>query len=69
MKFKVEVTKTFTQDHIIDADDANHAREIASEISEFMEASRKTFFESTWQVTPVDPSNQTTYQPQQSYLK
>lgn len=69
MKFKVEVTKTYVKDHIVEAEDENHAREIASEISINMEANRNTFFESTWDINQVDGDNKVTYEPEQEYLK
>jgi len=69
MKFKVEVTKTYVQSHIVEADDADHAREIGSEISDFMEANQKNFFEGSRHVTQVDDASTTTYEPEQDYLK
>ncbi|MCU4306222.1 hypothetical protein KTH06_10310 [Acinetobacter ursingii] len=69
MKFKVAVTKTYTQDAIVEADDADHAREIAKEISDEMVTDFTTFFESNWDVTQVDDSSKVTYEPQQDYLK
>lgn len=69
MKFKVEVTKTYTQDAIVEADDADHAREIAKEISDEMVTDFTTFYESNWDVTQADESSKVTYEPQQDYLK
>lgn len=69
MKFKVEVSKIYSQTHIVHADDADHAREIAKEISDEMETNHKTFFESEWDVTQVDDASEVTYEPEQDYLK
>ncbi|WP_121773834.1 hypothetical protein [Acinetobacter bereziniae] len=69
MKFKVEVSKIYVQAHIVEADDADHAKEIGAEISDVMSTDYKTFFESTRNVTQVDDSNQVTYEPEQDYLK
>ncbi|ENW79741.1 hypothetical protein F909_02844 [Acinetobacter sp. ANC 3929] len=69
MKFKVEVSKTYTKDHIVEADDADHAKEIAKEISDLMPINHQTFYESTWDVTQVDDLNKVTYEPEQNYLK
>jgi len=69
MKFKVEVTKTYVQTHIVEADDADHAKEIGSEISDFMEVNHQTFFESSRTATQVDDSRKATYKPEQNYLK
>ncbi|MEN3968259.1 hypothetical protein [Acinetobacter sp. BWR-L5] len=69
MKFKVEVTKVYVQTHIVEADDADHAKEIGSEISDFMEANHTTFFEGTRTASQVDDANEVTYKPEQDYLK
>ncbi|MFU8924929.1 hypothetical protein [Acinetobacter puyangensis] len=69
MKYKVEVTKTYVQQHIVEADDISHALEIASEISSEMEANRETYFDSSWEAAPVSKDEKTTYTPQQQYLK
>jgi hypothetical protein len=69
MKFKVEVTKTFVQTHIVEAEDTDHAKEIGSEISDFMEANPTTFFEGTRTATQVDDTSEVTYKPEQDHLK
>ena len=69
MKFKVEVTKVYVRTHIVEADDTDHAKEIGSEISDFMEANRTTFFESSCVTTQVDDSRKATYKPEQNYLR
>lgn len=69
MKFKVEVSNIYVQTHIVEADDADHAQQIGSEISDFMETDEKTFFESEWDVAPVDASSEVTYEPVQDHLK
>lgn len=43
MKFKVEVSNIYVKEHIVEADDLAHALEIASEISDTMEANQQTF--------------------------
>jgi len=69
MKFKVEVTKTYIQTQIVEADDADHAKQIGSEISDLMEANHTTFFEGTRTATQVDDVSEVTYEPEQDYLK
>lgn len=69
MKFKVSVVKTYAQEHIIEADDINHANEIGSEISDVMETDFTTFIESNWDATPVLDDEKVTYEPVQEYLK
>ncbi|WP_151792488.1 hypothetical protein [Acinetobacter seifertii] len=69
MKFKVEVSKIYVKEHIVEADDLAHAFEIASEISDTMEANQQTFFESTWEAKPVSNEEKATYEPEQEYLK
>jgi len=69
MKFKVEVTKTYVQTHIVEAEDIDHAKEIGSEISDFMESNQKTFFEGARNVTEVNSLSEVTYEPVQDYLK
>lgn len=69
MKYKVEVSKVYVQEHVVEAESIAHAMEIASEISEEMEATQKTFFESEWKATPIVGDEKVTYEPQQEYLK
>lgn len=69
MKFKVSVTKTYFQEHIVEADDAEHAKEIGSEISCELQTNRETFFDSSWEVLPVGENEKVTYEPVQEYLK
>ncbi|MEQ1088434.1 hypothetical protein [Acinetobacter seifertii] len=69
MKFKVEVSNIYVKEHIVEADDLAHALEIASEISDTMEANQQTFFESTWEAKPVSNDEKATYEPEQEYLK
>ncbi|MRA45300.1 hypothetical protein [Acinetobacter pittii] len=69
MKFKVEVSKIYIKEHIIEADDLAHAFEIADEISNTMEASQENYFESGWEAKPVSNDEKVTYEPQQKYLK
>lgn len=69
MKFKVEVSKVYVQTHIVEADDKDHANEIASEISDEMKTDHETFYESEWKATQVNDSKKVTYEPQQDYLK
>ncbi|MDC5408331.1 hypothetical protein OSH17_06700 [Acinetobacter baumannii] len=69
MKFKVEVSNIYVKEHIVEADDLAHALEIASEISDSMEANQETFFESEWEAKPVSNDEKVTYEPQQEYLK
>lgn len=64
MKFKVEVSNIYVKEHIVEADDLAHALEIASEISDSMEANQETFFESEWEAKPVSNDEKVTYEPQ-----
>ncbi|WP_048764807.1 hypothetical protein [Acinetobacter sp. 243_ASPC] len=69
MKFKVEISKVYVQTHIVEADDVDHAREIATEISDGMVADHRTFYEGNRNVTQVDNASEVTYEPEQDYLK
>ncbi|WP_180060720.1 hypothetical protein [Acinetobacter sp. YH12135] len=69
MKFKIEVSKVYIQDAVVEADDADHAREIAKEISDEMVTDFTTFIKSNWNVAQVDDSEKVTYEPIQDYLK
>lgn len=69
MKFKVEVSRIYVQTHIVEADDEDHANEIASEIDDLMDVDHKTFFESEWSATQVNDASEVTYKPEQDYLK
>lgn len=69
MKFKVEVSRTYVQTHIVEADDVDHAREIATEISDEMVADSRTFYEGSRNVVQADDASEVTYEPEQDYLK
>lgn len=69
MKYKVEVSKVYVQEHVVEAENIAHALEIAAEISGEMEANHQTFFESNWEAAPVSEDKEVTYTPQQDYLK
>ena len=68
-KFKVEVTRVYCVEHVVEADDLGHAKEIGSEISDEMDVNHSTFIESEWKAKQVDDSEGTTYEPIQDYLK
>lgn len=69
MKFKVEVSKVYLQTHIVEADDEDHANEIAKEIDDVMRTNWETYWESEWKVKPVSDDTEITYEPEQDYLK
>lgn len=66
--FKVEVTRVYCVEHIVEADDLDHAKEIGSEISDTMEMDNNTFIESEWKAKKTE-SGEVTYTPEQEYLK
>lgn len=68
-KFKVEVTRVYCVEHVVEADDLDHAKEIASEISDEMDVNHKTFIESEWKVANASDLDVVTYEPIQEYLK
>lgn len=68
-KFKVEVTKIYCVEHIVEADDIDHANEIGSEISDEMKTNLETFIESDWKAKQVEDDAKITYAPVQEYLK
>lgn len=68
-KFKVEVTRVYCVEHIVEAEDLDHAKEIGSEISDEMDVNHNTFIESEWKAKQVDDSEDATYEPIQDYLK
>ena len=68
-KFKVEVTKVYCVEHIVEADDLDHAKEIGGEISDEMKLNHDTFIESEWKAKQVNSSEEITYEPIQEYLK
>lgn len=68
-KFKIQVTNTHFQEHVVEADDLDHALEIGKEISDEMEADQTNFFEGSWQANPVSQDTEVTYKPVQEYLK
>ena len=68
-KFKVEVSRVYCVQHIVEADDLDHAREIGSEIKDEMEVNHKTFTESSWSANHVSDDSVVDYEPIQGYLK
>lgn len=68
-KFKVEVTRVYCVEHIVEAEDLDHAKEIGSEISDEMDVNHKTFVESEWNAKNTDEDSVVTYEPIQDYLK
>jgi len=47
-KFKVEITHVSGVDHVIEAEDYDHAMEIASELSSDSKPDRKFHIETNW---------------------
>lgn len=68
-KFKVQVSKSFYVEHIVEADDKDHALEIASEIEDFMQCDWRSHFESEWDAVEVGDDESVDYEPVQDYLK
>ena len=68
-KFKVQVSKSFYVEHIVEADDKDHALEIASEIEEFMDCNLETYIDGEWNAIQVGDNESVDYKPVQDYLK
>lgn len=68
-KFKIQVSKSFYVEHIVEADDKDHALEIGSEIEEFMECNLETYIDSEWDAIQVSDDECVNYEPVQDYLK
>lgn len=68
-KFKVQVNKSFCVEHIVEADDKDHALEIGSEIIDFMSCNDKTYFGGDWSAIEVGGDEVVDYEPLQDYLK
>lgn len=69
MKFKVTVQKVYYVEHIVKANDKDHALEIATEIEMFMETNDETHYLSDWDANEVSDDHAVTYEPEQDYLK
>lgn len=72
MKFKITVTKVFSKDYYVNADDKDHALEIASEAVDEFECNWNTEVENHWDANPVDSFKENdieVYEPIQNYLK
>ena len=69
MKFKVTVQKVYYVEHVVKADDKDHALEIATEIGMFMETNDETYYDSDWDANEVSDDHAVTYEPEQDYLK
>lgn len=68
-KFKVQVSKSFYVEHIVEAEDKDHALEIASEIEDFMRCDLTTHIDSEWGAVEVGDDEAVDYEPVQDYLK
>ena len=68
-KFKVQVSKSFYVEHIVEADDKDHALEIASEVEDFMRCDLTTYMDSEWNAIQVGDDECVNYEPAQDYLK
>lgn len=68
-KFKVQVSKSFYVEHIVEADDKDHALEIASEVEDFMGCNLETYMSSEWNAIQVGDDECVNYEPVQDYLK
>lgn len=60
-KFKINVSRTYSATHIINADDLHHAHEIGSEITDEMDVNLKTYAGSDWSAVQVDDDETITY--------
>lgn len=69
MKYEIEVSRLYVNTIIVDADDEDHAKSIASEYSNEMPLNFNTFWESNWKVKQADQEQEITYTPTQKYLK
>ena len=68
-KFKINVERAYFVEHIVDADDKDHALEIASEVSDNMKTNWETFAESNWNAKAVSDDEEVTYTPEAEYFK
>lgn len=68
-KFKIVVTKVFSDEYVIEAEDHDHALEIASEACEMLEANYKTEVDSELKACEISEDADVTYTPYQEYLK
>lgn len=68
-KYLIELTKSFAANYVVEAEDKDHALEIASEAVDEMELNYNTFWDSNWEAHPVDNDEVVTYTPIQEYLK
>ena len=68
-KFKIVVTKVFGDEYIIEAEDHDHALEVAKEACEMLESSFETKIDSEWSASEISDDADVTYTPHQEYLK
>lgn len=68
-KYRLEVVVEHFKEVIVEADDYDHALEIGSEVSEFMDTDHTTFNESNWKAVKVSDEEEVSYEPVQDYLK
>ena len=67
-KFKVYVNRVYCVEHVVEADDEDHALEIACEISDTMPVNYDTYLESNWEANLTGSDSVVTYVPEQEYL-
>ena len=60
-KFKINVSRTYSVTHIIDADNLHHAHEIGSEITDEMDVNLNIYTGSDWIAVQVDDGETITY--------
>lgn len=68
-KFKIVVTKVFSDEYVIEAEDRNHALGIAMEACYMLEANYKTEVDSEWKACEISDDADVTYTHYQEYLK
>lgn len=67
-KYEIEVSNIYVVTHAVEADDKEHAIQIADEVSELMQPDMHNFFESELKAELTDNQN-ITYEPEQDHLK
>ena len=60
-KFKINVSRTYSVTHIVNADSLHHAHEIGSEITDEMDVNINTYTGSDWSAVQVDDGETITY--------
>ena len=67
-KYKISVEQVYFVEHIVEADDRDHALEIASEVENYMDANSENYFESNYDAVLVDYNSEVDYVPESTDL-